>query len=230
MNRPGSPARLELDAPLRQPLPQADAIALVALLRGSLPPAAERPAHPLFQVAEAAQLLLGESLDHATSGSRIVQEAEGPRLLASCSLPSSGLLAAGLDWLGPLLALEAGDIAGFLVPAGSHRHDRRLLVWDGAALTPLGPGSVADGGCGAESFRRAAGLPPPAEATAAQLRRVSLAQLRPFCLPVAQAALDGPFTQGQACFRDWLIEAAEARLGLTTRLPPLGPLQGLRAA
>ncbi|MFC7611496.1 hypothetical protein [Teichococcus aestuarii] len=44
MSLPERHARLELDAPLRRPLPRPDAEALVALVMGRLP--ARPPAHP----------------------------------------------------------------------------------------------------------------------------------------------------------------------------------------
>ncbi|WBV45462.1 hypothetical protein [Pseudoroseomonas cervicalis] len=216
-------ARLELDAALRHPLPRDAAEALVALLGGRAPHPA--PCHPLFQRPEAALLLTGESLDHLTQGSRIVQEEDGPRLLASASLPPArGLLEAALDWLSPLLRAEPGALLGFVVPPGSHRHDLRLLAWDGARLCPLGPlAEPAEGDCSADAFRRAAGLPEP-RAPAAQLapamRRVVLAQLSRRALPVAQAQLDGAY-RGPAQFRAWLAEAACWRHGFTTRAAPV---------
>lgn len=226
-SRPERQARLELDAPLRRPLPRPDAEALVALLSGQLP--ARRPVHPLFCVPEACDILAGESLDHVTSGSRILQEEDGPRLSASASLPPRpGLMEAALDWLGGLLSLEEGEVAGFTVPAQSHRHDLRLLVWDGARLRPLGPlpdlrGGAFAGGCSMAAFQHAAGLPELTEAPERLrpvMRRVALAQLRRKTLPVSQALLDGPF-DGQVLFRVWLAAAAEAQQGFTTATPPL---------
>ncbi|MDQ1077503.1 hypothetical protein [Pseudoroseomonas cervicalis] len=216
-------ARLELDAALRQPLPRDAAEALVALLAGRLPRPA--PCHALFRWPEAALLLTGESLDHLTGGSRILQEEDGPHLLASASLPPlRGLLEAALDWLSPLLRAEPGALLGYIVPPGSHRHDLRLLAWDGARLRLLGKlPEPEEGDCSPEAFRQAAGLPAP-EAPAAQLapamRRVVLAQLARRALPVAQARLDGAY-RGPAQFRAWLAEAAAQRHGFTTRVAPL---------
>lgn len=232
MSRPERQARLELDAPLRRPLPRAEAEALVALLMGRLP--ARPPAHPLFALPEAGAVLTGESLDHLTQGSRILQDETGPRLCVSASLPPwPGLLDASVDWLGGQLQLAVGEVAGFTVPANSHRHDMRLLVWTGTHLRPLGPlpdlriGAGADsalaGGCSLEAFQRAAGLPAPDQPEAVlrpAMRRVALAQLRRQALPVSQALLDGPF-EGQALFRVWLAAAVEASRGLTTAAPPL---------
>lgn len=219
-------ARLELDAPLRHPLPMREAEALVALLGGRLP--RQPPAHPLFRHPDAAALLTGESLDHATRGSRIVQEAAGGgRLLASASLtPCPALLSSGLDWLGGLLALQPGAVPGFIVPPGMARHDLRLLAWDGTRLRPLGPLPEEDGlpRCSLSAFREAAGLPLPEQEEEpilrAQLHRLALAQLRGECLPVAQARLDGPFRDGQALFRLWMAEALAWLDGLTTATAP----------
>lgn len=219
-------ARLELDAPLRHPLPMQEAEALVALLSGCLP--RQPPTHPLFRHPDAAGLLTGESLDHATRGSRIVQEAAGEaRLLASASLaPCPALLSAGLDWLGGLLALRPGTVPGFIVPPGMDRHDLRLLAWDGARLRPLGPLPEADGQprCSFAAFREAAGLPLPEQeedaVLRAQLCRLALAQLRGECLPVAQARLDGPFRDGQALFRLWMAQALAWLDGLSTATGP----------
>lgn len=219
-------ARLELDAPLRHPLPMPEAQALVTLLGGRLP--RQPPAHPLFRHPDAAGLLSGESLDHATRGSRIVQEAAGEtRLLASASLPPCpALLSAGLDWLGGLLALQPGAVPGFIVPPGMARHDLRLLAWDGTRLRPLGPLPEEDGlpRCSPAAFREAAGLPVPGQeeeaVLRAQLRRLALAQLRGECLPVAQARLDGPFRDGQSLFRLWMAEALASLDGLTTATAP----------
>lgn len=217
-------SRLELDAALRRPLPRHEAEALVALLCGR-PPAASHP-HPLFRRSAAAALLTGESLDHATHGSRVVQEGMVPRLTVSASLPPQpGLLEAGLDWLGGLLEAEPGTVLGFVVPPGSHRHDLRLVVWDGARPQPLGALLDAQAqveGCSMAAFQHAAGLPSPdaEEALLAPvMRRVALAQLARQALPVSQAALDGPFG-GQALFRSWLAAAAARRQGFTTAAPP----------
>ena len=214
-------ARLELDAPLRHPLPWDDAEALVALLKGRRP--RSLPAHPLFRHPAMTELLVGESLDHATSDSRIIREEEAARLLVSASLPPCAeLLASGLDWLGALLALETGDVPGFIVPAGADRHDLRLLAWDGHRLRPLGAlptEYTMANGCSLSSFRRAAGLPEPEEAEPVQraaLRRVARSQLAGQCLPVSQTALDGPFLQGQALFRLWMADAVARLDGLTT--------------
>jgi hypothetical protein len=219
-------ARLELDAPLRHPLPLEDAEALVALLAGRLP--RRLPAHPLFRHPNAAALLTGESLDHATDGSRIVQEEGETRLLVSASLPPCpALLAAGLEWIGGILVLPPGEVPGFIVPAGESRHDLRLLAWDGqrlrplAALPPEGPGAPR---CSLESFLVAAGLPGMEEEDGvlrAALRRVALAQLEGRCLPVAQARLDGPFQAGQGLFRVWMARALARLDGLSTASPPL---------
>lgn len=219
-------ARLELDAPLRHPLPLPEAEALVALLGGRMP--RQTPAHPLFRHPDAVSLVTGESLDHATRGSRILQEDTGTsRLLVSASLPPCpGLLSAGLDWLGGLLALQPGAVPGFIVPPGMARHDLRLLAWDGTRLRPLGPLPAEDGSprCSLSSFRDAAGLPVPeheAEAALrAQLRRLALAQLQGRCLPVAQARLDGPFRDGQALFRLWMAGTLDWLDGLTTATAP----------
>ncbi|MBO1076119.1 hypothetical protein [Roseomonas marmotae] len=221
-------ARLELDAPLRHPLPLEEAQALVALLGGSIP--CRPAAHPLFRHPDAASLLVGESLDHATRGSRVVQEDGTARLLASASLPPCPvLLSAGLDWLGGLLALQPGEVPGFIIPPGAARHDQRLLAWDGERLRPLGPlpepEETAPPRCSPTAFREAAGLPAP-EATEPpilrlQLRRLALAQLRGQCLPVAQSRLDGPFHDGQAMFRRWMAETLARLDGLTTTAPPL---------
>ncbi|MCQ4159961.1 hypothetical protein NON00_08460 [Roseomonas sp. GC11] len=219
-------ARLDLDAALRQPLPRAEAEALVALLMGRAPRPA--PAHPLFRHPDAELLLTGESLDHATAGSRIVQEEEAPRLAISSSLPPQPqLLGHALDWLGGLVKGEPGELLGFVVPPGSHRHDMRLLAWDGARLCPLGPvpkpETLLEEGCSMAAFQRAAGLPDP-EAPEAVLapamRRVVLAQLGRRALPVAQRLLDGRF-DGQALFRAWLAAAAARRHGFTTACTPL---------
>lgn len=220
-------ARLELDAALRQPLPRPEAEALVALLCGRAP----RHPHPLFHHAAAAALLTGESPDHATSGSRLLQEAAAPRLSISASLPPQPqLLGQALDWLGGLLRAEPGDLPGFVVPPGSHRHDMRLLAWDGRRLVPLGalpdPLARPAGGCSMAAFQRASGLPAPHAAPEdeagplpAAMRRVVLAQLRRQALPVAQAELDGGF-DGQALFRVWLAAAAAAQHGFRTTLAP----------
>ncbi|MXP65547.1 hypothetical protein E0493_19550 [Roseomonas sp. M0104] len=218
-------ARLELDAALRCPLPRPEAEALVALLTGRRP--AAPPPHALFHHPEAVTVLTGESLDHATTGSRILQEEAVPQLTVSASLPPRpGLLEAALDWLGGLLQATPGDLLGFIVPPGSHRHDLRLLVWDGSRPRPLGPlpeTATLAGGCSMAAFQRAAGLPEP-DAPAAELvpamRRVALAQLQRRTLPVAQALLDGPF-DGQVLFRTWLAAAAAQRQGFSTRPSPL---------
>ncbi|WP_159999056.1 hypothetical protein [Roseomonas sp. 18066] len=215
-------ARLELDAPLRHPLPRAEAEALVALLRGRAPPA--HP-HPLFRLPEAALLLTGESLDHATAGSRLLREEAAPRLAVSTSLPPRPrLLIGALDWLSGLLEAEAGALLGFVVPPGSHRHDMRLLAWNGRRLVPLGPLpdrlAAPGGGCSMGAFQRAAGLP-AADAAPEELRpamrRVVLAQLGRRALPVSQAALDGGF-DGQGLFRAWLAAAAAGLHGFRTGL------------
>jgi hypothetical protein len=214
-------SRLELDAALRHPLPLREAEALVALLGGRMP--RQPPPHPLFRHPDAALLLAGESLDHDTRGSRIVQESGGTRLLASASLPPCpALLSAGLDWLGSLLELQPGDVPGFIVPPGMGRHDLRLLAWDGARLQPLGPLPAENGSprCSAAGFAAAAGLPAPDQDAPARLRpllrRLALAQLDGRCLPVAQARLDGPFHDGQALFRLWMAGALFHLDGLTT--------------
>jgi hypothetical protein len=220
-------ARLELDAALRHPLSMPEAEALVALLRGRRPD--RPPASPLFRHPDLAALLTGESLDHATRGSRIVQEEDGrSRLLVSASLPPCpALLSAGLDWLGGLLALRPGDVPGFIVPPGHGRHDLRLLAWDGMRLRPLGPLPREDGlpRCSTAAFRAAAGLPPPEQEDAKILRpllhRLAMAQLRGDCLPVAQMRLDGPFRDGPAQFRQWMAEALACLDGLTTTSAPL---------
>jgi hypothetical protein len=220
-------ARLELDAALRHPLPMREAEALVALLGGRAPRAA--PAHPLFRHPDLVSLLTGESLDHATRGSRVVQDEAGlSRLLASASLPPCpALLSAGLDWLGGLLDLQPGDVPGFIVPPGMPRHDLRLLAWDGARLRPLGPLPEEDGlpRCSLAAFCEAAGLPPPEQEEARVLRpllrRLALAQLQGQCLPVAQARLDGPFRDGQALFRLWMAQALAWLDGLSTATAPL---------
>ncbi|MDJ0390397.1 hypothetical protein QMO56_19980 [Roseomonas sp. E05] len=218
-------SRLELDAALRCPLPRPEADALVALLMGRFP--AAPPAHALFHHPDAAMVLTGESLDHATTGSRILQEETVPRLTVSASLPPQrGLLEATLDWLGGLLQAAPGEVLGFIVPPGSHRHDLRLLVWDGARPQPLGSlpeAATMAGGCSMAAFQRAAGLPEPGAPEAERMptmRRVALAQLRRQALPVSQALLDGPF-DGQILFRVWLAAAAAQRQGFSTRVSPL---------
>lgn len=221
-------SRLELDAALRRPLPRPEAEALVRLLAGRRP---EAHPHPLFRFPAAAGLLTGESLDHDTGTSRLLQEAEGPRLVASASLPPlPGLLEAGLGWLSGLLAASPGEVLGYVVPPGSHRHDLRLLVWDEAGgvgqlrgLGPLPEPASLAGGCSMAAFRRAAGLPPPdapPAVLAPAMRRVALAQARRQALPVAQGLLDGPF-DGQVLFRAWLAETAALSLGFTTARPAL---------
>lgn len=219
---PPRQARLELDARLRRPLPRPQAEALVALLLGR-PPVAPPP-HPLFGQPAATLLLTGESLDHATTGSRILREAEGgDRLLASASLPPvPGLLEAGLDWLSGLLTAQAGAVLGYVVPPGSHRHDLRLLLWDGARLVVL-PGLEATllaEACSMASFCAAADLPQPERAEPDSLeeamRRVALALLAHQALPVCQALLDGPFLDGPMLFRHWLALAAARSLGFRT--------------
>lgn len=224
-------ARLELDAPLRPGLDPAAAQALAQLLAGQAPD--PRPAHPLFARPEAASILVGESLDHATRGSALLRDADGrPRLLVSASLPPlDGLLAEALDWLGQMIAPEAGDIAGFVVPPGTHRHDMRLLVWDGTRLVRLGPDPVDPHAvaleerpsCSPTAFLDAAGLPPPDAAEAVlrpAARRVALALAEGRALPVSQARLDGPLRHGQGSFRSWLAAAAGTLHGFTTRPPP----------
>jgi hypothetical protein len=219
-------ARLELAATLRHPLPMPDAEALVALLGGRA--ARRAPPHPLFRHPDLTTLLAGESLDHATRGSRIVQdEAGAARLEASASLPPCpALLSGGLDWLGSLLALRPGDVPGFIVPPGMGRHDLRLLVWDGSRLRPLAslPDDASSPRCSLDSFMRAAGLPPMAEGPAAQravLRRVALAQLQGRCLPVAQRQLDGPYRDRQGMFRLWMTQALLRLEGLSTAAAPM---------
>ena len=215
-------SRLELDAPLRHPLPLPDAEALVALLGGRLP--RDPPPHPLFRHPDCATLLVGESLDHATAGSRVVQEGSAVRLAVSASLPPCpALLSCGLDWLGGLLALQPGDVPGFIVPPGAGRHDLRLLAWDGVRLRPLGPlpESQSPGRCSLGSFVAAAGLPDAAAPEAEQrawLRRAALAQLAPRSLPVAQARLDGAFLDGPGLFRLWMAETLLRLDGLGTRV------------
>lgn len=221
-------SRLELVAPLRLPLSACDANTLVALLEGGLPQ--ELPAHPLFRLAEAATILVGESLDHDTHGSRLVREAEaGPVLMVSASLPSvPGLLENALAWLGGLITGAPGDLLGFVVPPDTHRHDMRLLVWCDDRLVRLGavPDSQpeirleGDASCSPEAFLKAAGLPPPTAPAAEVLpvmQRVALALAERRALPVAQQALDGPLRHGQGMFRVWLADAALARYGFTTR-------------
>lgn len=225
MSAPLRQSRLELDAALRCPLPRQEAEALVALLMGRRP--AQPPAHALFHHPAAAEVLTGESLDHATTGSRILQEDAVSRLAVSASLPPQpGLLEATLDWLGGLLQAVPGTVLGFIVPPGSHRHDLRLLVWDGTRPRPLGPlpePGTQTGGCSMAAFQRAAGLPAP-DAAAAELeptmRRVALAQLQRRALPVSQSLLDGPF-DGQILFRVWLAAVAAQRQGFSTRLSPM---------
>jgi hypothetical protein len=219
-------ARLEMAATLRHPLPLEDAEALVALLAGRLPRRA--PDHTLFRHPEAALLLTGESLDHATTGARVVQENGEARLLVSSSLPPCpALLAAGLDWLGGILRLEAGEVPGFVVPAGAPRHDLQLLAWDGSRLRPLpegAPESPPAPRCSLQSFLAAAGLPAMDEepdVLRSALRRVALAQLEGRCLPVAQARLDGPFEDRQGLFRLWMSQALFRLDGLGTAASPL---------
>jgi hypothetical protein len=214
-------SRLELDAPLRHPLPLTESQALVDLLSGRLP--ARPPTHPLFRHPDAAALLVGESLDHATGGSRILQDAGGGlRLAASASLqPCPALLSAGLDWLGGLLALETGDVPGFIVPPGGGRHDLRLLAWDGARLRPLAalPEPVVPGRASMTAFIAAAGLPDATAPDAEQrawLKRVALAQLQGRSLPVAQAKLDGAWQDGAGLFRCWMAGVLARLDGLST--------------
>lgn len=215
-------SRLELEAPLRHPLPLAEAQALVDLLGGRLP--ARPPAHPLFRHPDAATLLVGESLDHATGGSRVLQDAAGGglRLAASASLPPCpALLSAGLDWLGGLLALQPGDVPGFIVPPGAGRHDLRLLAWDGTRLRPLDalPERVVPGRTGMVAFQQAAGLPDAAAPEGEQrlwLRRVALAQLQNRSLPVSQARLDGAWIDGAGLFRRWMAGVLARLDGLST--------------
>ncbi|WP_419900218.1 hypothetical protein [Roseomonas sp. USHLN139] len=214
-------ARLELDAPLRHPLPRQEAEALATLLRGRAP--AGHP-HPLFRLPEAALLLTGESLDHATGGSRLLRENGLPRLSVSSSLPPRPrLLIGALDWLSGLVQAETGALLGFVVPPGSHRHDMRLLAWNGHRLVPLGPLpdrlAAPGGGCSMEAFQRAAGLPAPDAAPQelhSAMRGVVLAQLGRRALPVSQTALDGGF-DGQGLFRVWLAAAAARLHGFRTR-------------
>lgn len=221
-------SRLELVAPLRLPLSASDAGALVALLEGGLPQ--ELPAHPLFHHAEAASILVGESLDHDTRGSRLVREAEvGPVLMVSASLPGvPGLLENAVAWLGSLIAGVPGDVLGFVVPPDTHRHDMRLLVWCDDRLVRLGAVPDArdelrlegDASCSPAAFLRAADLPLPTAPAAEVLpvmRRVALALAERQALPVAQQALDGPLRHGQGMFRAWLTDAVLTRQGLTTR-------------
>jgi hypothetical protein len=212
-------ARLELDLPLAKP-----DRALAALLRGEMP--APLPAHPLFRHPAAALLLCGESLDHATTGSRVVRTAEGGlRLIASASLPGdAAFLEAALDWLSTQVAAPEGELLGFVVPPGASRHDMRLLAWHGERLRPLPPAPEGALGCSLEGFAQAAGLPMPVEANAdlaAAIRLVAQAVAAGRALPVAQARLDGPLLLGQATFLAWLMLAAEVQHGFTTRLPPL---------
>lgn len=220
--------RLELVAPLRLPLSAGDANALVALLEGGLPQ--ELPAHPLFRLPEAATILVGESLDHDTHGSRLVREGElGPVLMVSASLPSvPGLLEQAVAWLGSLVTGAPGEVLGFVVPPDTHRHDMRLLVWHEDRLVRLGAVPdprdeirlEGDASCSPRAFLRAAGLPPPdapAEEVLPAMQRVALALAERRALPVAQHLLDGPLRHGQGMFRAWLADAALARHGFTTR-------------
>jgi hypothetical protein len=221
-------SRIELAAFLRQPLHPVEAHALAALLAGTQPSPA--PDHPLFARAGAAGVLIGDSLDHDTQGSRLVREADArPMLLVSASLPAEpGLLGDSLGWLGGLLAAEPGDVLGFVVPPDCHRHDLRLLVWSAGRLVRLGrvpeaaPSLFLQGSadCTPAGFCRAAGLPQPDAAPAFLLpamRRVALALAERQALPVAQRLLDGPLREGQGLFRAWLADAALMRHGFTTR-------------
>ncbi|MBK1656689.1 hypothetical protein [Paracraurococcus ruber] len=217
-------ARLDLDARLGSADP-----ALGALLRGEVPH--PLPAHPLFRHPAAMLLLTGESLDHATGGSRLVAEPDGGlRLIVSASLPADAeFLAAALDWLGGQVEAMPGDLLGFVVPPGSARHDMRLLAWHAGRLQPLppipSPGFAPAGpGCSLASFLAATGLPPPEAAEEdllPEIRRVAAALAARRALPVAQARLDGPLMHGQASFLLWLQAVAAARLGFTTLVPAL---------
>jgi hypothetical protein len=217
-------ARLELDASLRRPDP-----AILALLQGEAP--RPLPAHPLFRHAAAPLILVGESLDHATTGSRLVREPDGgTRLIVSASLPADAvLLRAALDWLGGQIQAQAGELLGFVVPPGSDRHDMRLLVRHEDRLHPLPrlpqPGfGPAGTGCSLAAFLDAAELPAPDAPDeellpAMRLVAASLAARR--ALPVAQARLDGPLAHGQASFLLWLDAAARLRHGFATKPPAL---------
>lgn len=225
---PWRQSRIELAAFLRQPLHPVEAHALAALLAGSLPSPA--PDHPLFARASAAGVLVSDSLDHDTQGSRLVRDADArPMLLVSASLPAeTGLLGDALGWLGGLLAAEPGDVLGFVVPPNRHRHDLRLLVWSFGRLVPLGPVPEAApgpflqgaGDCTPARFCQAAGLPLPNAAPTLlepAMQRVALALAERQALPVAQRLLDGPMREGQGLFRAWLADAALLRHGFTTR-------------
>ncbi|MFC3126113.1 hypothetical protein ACFOD4_13680 [Pseudoroseomonas globiformis] len=216
-------ARLELDVGLRRPLPRLEAEALVALLMGRKL-GTDHP-HRLFRDPEASLLLTGESLDHATRGSRVLHDMALPRLEVSASLPPRRLLLeAGIDWLGGLLQAEPGDVLGFLVPPGTHRHDMRLLVWDGARMRPLDrlPETLLTEAAALPAFQQAAALPDPSAPERELLpamRRVALAQLERRALPVSQTVLAGGFL-GAGHFRLWLAAAASRLHGFTTSVPP----------
>ena len=122
-------ARLELSAWLHQPMAAGDAEALTSLLQGCWPK--RPPLHPLFRRTAANMILTGDSLDHATQGSRVRQTVDRRlRLEVSASVPAvPHLLAHAVCWLGSMLAGEGGEVVGFVVPAVTHRHDMRLLVW-----------------------------------------------------------------------------------------------------
>ncbi len=222
-------ARLELSAWLHQPMAAGDAEALTSLLQGCWPK--QPPLHPLFRRAAANMILTGDSLDHATQGSRVRQTVDRRlRLEVSASVPAvPHLLADAVSWLGSLLAAEAGEVVGFVVPAETHRHDMRLLVWREGRPVWLGPapdtrhcilleGSAA---CSPAAFLQATGLPSPlllTEDLPAAMREVATALSQRQALPVAQSALDGPLRDGQAMFTAWLIAAAFTRHGFSTAL------------
>ncbi len=227
-------ARLDLDLPLRPGLPGPVMAALADLLAGRVP----QPLHPALAHPDARLLFRGESLDHATRGSCLLRDEDGGlRLQVSASLPlGPRAMEAVLDWAGGLIMAEPGTVPGFLVPADTHRHDMRLLVWsEDGQLRALGPlrdhrhEILLDGPrpCSMAGFEAAAGLPAvedPAtreDSLAIALRRVALAQAEGRALPVSQRLLDGTFLEGQGLFRAWMRLAVQRLHGFTTEVPAL---------
>lgn len=222
--------RFEFDAPLRTPLAAETRAALSALLAGHLP--SVPPPHPFFAAPGADLLLAQASERHLGHPGELAQGEDGRFWLrVSAAIGEEAPLSAFLDWIGPQLDLGAGELAGFVVPAGSHRHDMRLLAWSGEAVIMLGkvpdrheihldPGAR----CSDAALRRAAGLPVPdgaPEIVRPAMRRVArgLSLSRPPL--VNQKLLDGPYVDGPVRLRLWLAEAARAQLGYSTELVTL---------